>query len=80
VTIRGTVEAGAWIVEAMTAASPEGGFIRQIGIMQGPPGQPPCGHAFAHHRTFDADAPVVLDGLREGMLRIDRENRHAFHV
>jgi hypothetical protein len=79
-TLRGTVDAGTWIVEAMTAPSPQGGFTCNISIMPGSPEQLPFSHAFAHHRTFDTEAAAVLDGLREGMLWIDLKNRHAFHV
>ena len=78
-TLKGTVDAGTWIVEAVTSPAPQGGFVCHISIMQGEPEQP-FGHAFAHHRTFDTEAAAVLEGLREGMLWIDLKSWHAFHV
>lgn len=78
-TLRGTVNSGTWIVEAITAPAPQGGFACHISITQGEPEQP-FGHAFAHHRTFDTEAAAVLDGLREGMLWLDLKSCHAFHV
>jgi hypothetical protein len=78
-TLRGTVNAGQWIVEAMTSPAPKGGYGCQISITASSPEQP-FGHAFAHHRTFESEAAAVLDGLREGMLWADLKSRHAFRM
>ncbi|CAB3798967.1 hypothetical protein LMG28688_04858 [Paraburkholderia caffeinitolerans] len=78
-TLTGTVNSGTWIVEAVTAPAPQGGFACRISITQSEP-ERPFGHAFAHHRSFDTEAAAVLDGLREGMLWADLKNLHAFHV
>jgi hypothetical protein len=79
VTLKGTVDAGTWVVEAVTAPAPQGGFGCHVSIRQGTPEQP-FGHAFSHHRTFDTEAAAVLDGLREGMVWIDLKSRHTFDV
>ena len=78
-TLKGTVNAGTWIVEATTVPAPQGGFVCHISILQSEPEQP-FGHAFAHHRIFDTETAAVLDGLREGMLWIDLKSRNIFHV
>jgi hypothetical protein len=78
-TLRGTVDAGTWIVEAITSSAPQGGFTCRISIMERSSEQP-FGHAFAHHRVFETESAAVLDGLREGMVWIDLKSRHAFHM
>lgn len=78
-TLRGIVDAGSWIVQAITSPAPQGGFTCQISITQSAPAEE-FGHAFAHHREFETEAEAVLDGLREGMLWVDLKTRHAFHV
>lgn len=78
-TLKGTVDAGTWIVEANTAPAPQGGFGWHVSIRQGTP-ERPFVRSFSHHRTFDTEAAAVLDGLHEGMVWIDLKSRHTFDV
>jgi len=78
-TLRGTVNAGTWIVDAITSPVPHGGFHCRISITQSAPA-PEFGHAFAHHRTFESEEAAVLDGLREGMAWIKLKSGHVFQM
>jgi len=77
-TMRGTVNTGAWTVEAMTSPMPQGGFGCNISITQSSPEL--VGHAFAHRGTYDDEVAAVLDGLREGMLWIEVTHPHISGV
>ncbi|WP_043201115.1 hypothetical protein [Paraburkholderia acidipaludis] len=78
-TLRGTVDSGKWIVEAITSPAAQGGFTCQISITQSAP-EPEFGHAFAHYRAFETEEAAVLDGLRAGMTWIELKNGHVFGV
>lgn len=78
-TLRGTVDSGKWIVEAMTSPAAQGGFACRISITQSAP-EAEFGHAFAHHRTFETEEAAVLDGLRAGMMWIELKTSHVFGI
>jgi hypothetical protein len=78
-TLRGTVDSGTWIVQAVASPGTRGGFTCQISITQSAPEQE-FGHAFSHHRTFETETDAVLDGLREGMKWIELKNDRVFQV
>lgn len=63
-SLKGTVEADTWRVEAITLPGLEQRFS----------------HAVVRHRIFGSEAAAVLEGLREGMSWIELKSRHAFQV
>jgi hypothetical protein len=77
--MRGTVDSGKWIVEAVTRPAAQGGFTCQISITQSAP-EPEFGHAFAHCRRFETEEAAVLDGLRAGIVWIELKRGHVFNV
>lgn len=64
-SLKGTVEADTWRVEAITLPG-----LEQLRFS----------HAVVRHRIFGSEAAAVLEGLREGMSWIELKSRHAFQV